>query len=270
MRPLVRVRRATPFDPGFLARSPLLWPLAGAARRLGRLDGFPSHEALRQVFEGQPPVSFVPAAPRGRRRSSVDVAALYDGRITLERRVPTRAGCWHDLMNALVWGTFPAAKSALHARQHRAIAARVAPGARALPPTRTPELDALALLDEGGVVVMADDVHGIRAALRERSGALRASIVTGSAEAVVFGHAIFESLVLGVSPAAVAAIVLDRGPWIDDGSSRLRRVDAALAAVLADASLLQAPSELCRVDLGEALPSAPHRATQMLPGLSSS
>jgi hypothetical protein len=247
MRPLVRVRRATPFDPGFLA-----------------------HEALRQVFEGQPPVSFVPAAPRGRRRGSVDVAALYDGRITLERRVPTRAGCWHDLMNALVWGTFPAAKSALHARQHRAIAARVDPGARTLPPSRTPELDALALLDEGGVVVVADHPGALRAALRERNGALRAAIVDGRAEAVVFGHAIFESLVLGVSPAAVAAIVLDRAGAFEDISRRLRRIDAALAAVLTDASLLQAPGELCRVDLGEALPGAPRRATQTLPGSGSS
>jgi len=270
MRPLVRVRRATPFDPGFLARSPLLWPLEQAARRLGPHDGFPSHEALRQVFEGRPPVSFVPAAPRGRRRGSVDAAALYDGRITLERRVPTRAGCWHDLMNALVWGTFPAAKSALHARQYRSIAARVDPGARTLPPSRTPELDALALLDEGGVVVMADHPGALGAALRERNGALRAAIVAGRAEAVVFGHAIFESLVLGVSPAAVAAVVLERGASFDDVSRRLRRVDAALAAVLTDASLLQAPGELCRVDLGEALPWAPHRATQMLPGLSSS
>jgi hypothetical protein len=269
MRPLVRVRRATPFDPDFLARSSLLWPLEQAARRLGRGEGFPSRETLQRVFAGESPVRFVPSAPRGRRRVSVDPAALYDGRITLERSVPTRAGCWHDFMNALVWGTFPAAKRALHARQHRAIAARVEPGARVLPPTRTPELDALALLDEGGVVVMADDPGLMRATLRERNGALRAAVVAGSAEAIVFGHAIFESLVLGVSPAAVAAVVLERDVRAGDGS-RLRAVDSALSAVLADASQLQSPGELCRVDLGDALPCSPQRATQMLPGLSSS
>ena len=232
MRPLVRVRRATPFDPGFLARSPLLWPLEQAARRLGPLDGFPSHEALRQVFEGQPPVRFVPAAPRGRRRGSVDAAALYDGRITLERRVPTRVGCWHDLMNALVWGTFPRAKRALHARQHRAIAARIAPGARTLPPARTRELDALALLDEGGVIVLGGD------------GAM-----------LVFGHAIYESLALGVAPAIVAAIVVGTNTARGD-ADRLAHADGALASVLEDETRLTTPAELKRVDLTSTPPRA--------------
>lgn len=255
MRPLVLVRRATPFDPAFLARSPLLWPLEEAARRLGPQVAFPAAAALQRVFEGEPPVRFVPATPRGRRRA-VDVAALYDGRITLERSVPTRAGCWHDLMNALVWGTFPASKQALHARQHRAIAARVEPGARVLPPTRSPELDALALLDEGGVVVVTDEPGAVRAAQRERTGALRASIAAGRAEAIVFGHAIFESLVLGVSPAAVAALVLEDGVRESDRARTLRRVDAALSAVLEDTSRLRAPGELRRVDLREAAPRA--------------
>jgi hypothetical protein len=249
MRPLVRVRRATPFDPGFIGRSQLLRPLERAAKRLGALDDFPAAAALDRVFEGDAPVRFAAAVPRGRRRAAVDAASLYDGRITLERRVPTRAGCWHDLMNALVWGTFPAAKRALHARQHRAIAARLAPGARTLPPARTPELDALALVDEGGLLVATDDPDAMRAALRTAPGALRAAIVAGHADAVVFGHAIFESLVLGVSPVAVAAVVLPRGTTNDEP---LRLIDAALATALDDGTRFRGPGELCRVDLGEA------------------
>jgi hypothetical protein len=251
MRPLVRVRRATPFDPGFLRRSRLLWPLERAAARLGALDDFPAAAALDRVFEGDAPVRFVTAVPRGRRRTAVDAASLYDGRITLERAVPTRARCWHDLMNALVWGTFPAAKRALHARQHHAIAARLAPGARVLPPTRTAELDALALVDEGGVLVSADDPAAMRAALRAGPGALRAAIIAGRADAIVFGHAIFESLVLGVSPAAVAATLLPREATLDES---LRRIDVALATALGDPALFQTPGELCRVELGEAEP----------------
>ena len=251
MRPLVRVRHATPFDPGFLGRSRLLWPLEAAAARLGTLDDFPAPTALERVFEGDAPVRFVTAVPRGRRRTTIDAASLYDGRITLERTVPTRARCWHDLMNALVWGTFPAAKRALHARQHHAIAGRLAPGARVLPPTRTAELDALALVDEGGVLVPADDPAAMRAALRAGAGALRAAVIAGRADAVVFGHAIFESLVLGVAPAAVAAVVLPRETTPEES---LRRIDAALATVLGDPAHFQAPSELCRVELGEAEP----------------
>jgi hypothetical protein len=265
MRPLVRVRRATPFDRDFLARSPLLWPIADAARRLGPLEDFPAHDALAAVFQGEPPVRFVPGVPRGRRRAAVDPTTLYDGRITLERTVPTRARCWHDFMNALVWGTFPAAKRALHARQHRAIAARIEPGARTLPAARTPELDALALLDEGGVVVLADAPEATRMALRRGSGALRDAIATGRVDAVVFGHAIFESLVLGVSPAAVAAVVLARDPAPASPSQHLRRVSAALSAAMEDLSRFTTPGELCRVDLAEA--EVPQWATPMVPGL---
>jgi hypothetical protein len=251
MRPLVRVRRATPFDPDFLRRSRLLWPLEPAAARLGRLADFPEPSVLDGVFAGEPPVRFVASVPRERRRNRIDAGSLYDGRITLERRVPTRAGCWHDLMNALVWGTFPDAKLALHARQHHAIRSRLEPGARVLPPARTPELDALALLDEGGVVVSADDPAATRVALRVGPGALRAILVAGHADTVVFGHAIFESLVLGVLPAAVAAVVLPRAPAEDDP---VRWIDRVLASALEEAARFRTPGELCRVDLREADP----------------
>jgi hypothetical protein len=188
---------------------------------------FPPVHSLQRVFGADlsdAPVRFVPAAPRprrGRRPQAIDVRALYDARITLDRVVPTRARSWHDFMNALVWGTFPKAKSALHARQHRAIAARVEPGARTLPPARTRELDALALLDEGGVVLPGGDL----------------------ARAVVFGHAIYENLALGIPPAVVAAIGLDAG----EGSPRA--VDEALALEIEDGTRLRTPDELRRVAL---------------------
>src|SRR5271166_4157652 len=97
MRPLVAVRRAVAFDPGFVARDALFWPLARAARALGPHGDFPTVQGLASVFEGDPPVRFVPSAPRRRRGAPVDVRALYDARITIERAVPTRPGCWHDL-----------------------------------------------------------------------------------------------------------------------------------------------------------------------------
>src|ERR1019366_6553976 len=172
---------APAFDPRFLLRSPLFWPSAGAARAVvGESAEFPPVESFGRVFArfahvahvahvdsaacgvggiDEPPVRFEQAAPRprrrGRRKEPIDPRVLYDARITLDRVVPSRAGSWHDLMNALVWGTFPRAQAALHARQHRAISERIEPGARTLPPSRTRELDALALLDEGGVVLPA-------------------------------------------------------------------------------------------------------------------
>ena len=232
---MLRPPRAAPFDPSFLERSPLFWPVAPAARALlerepGDEDSprdFPPVQAFDRVFgvdRDDAPVRFVPAAPRPRRRRrplALDVSALYDARITIERVVPTRARSWHDLMNALVWGTFPRAKSALHARQHGAIAERMAPGARTLPPARTRELDALALLDEGGVILLGGD----------------------PARAVVFGHAIYESLALGIAPAVVAAIALEPSERTPRG------VDEALARQIEDRARFRSPDDLSRVEL---------------------
>ena len=264
MRPLVAVRSAAAFRrdllgeafPLALAGEPLFWPLGRAARALSGYDDFPPVAAFARVFAGEPPVRFVSAAPRRRRGAPVDPRALYDARITLDREVPTRGRCWHDLMNVLVWGTFPRAKTALHARQHRAIAERLAPDARRLPPTRTPELDALALLDEGGVVLWSPETL---------SGGDE-----GAARPIVFGHAIYESLALDVAPAIVAGIALHVGPpkhatamaaiapavhqHAQDRaaaeSELLAAVDLALAAAIEDGTRLRTPTELRRVRIG--------------------
>jgi hypothetical protein len=193
-------------------------------------------------------VQFIQARPRRGRRAPLDARALYDARITLDRTVPTRERSWHDLMNALVWGTFPRAKLALHARQHRAITERLTPGTCTLPPTRTRELDALALLDEGGVVVLTKDPEAMHEALATmRAGVLRAHIESGAAEAVVFGHAIYESLALGVAPAVVASLALLR----DKGEDLASNADRALATAIKDEGMLRSPDELKRVDLRE-------------------
>jgi hypothetical protein len=248
MRPLVAIRRAAPFDPNFRARNALFWPLARAARAFEGYADFPPVDALVNVFDDEPPVRFVPAAPRRRRGAAIDAGALYDARITIDRTVPTRFGCWHDLMNALVWGTFPRAKKALHARQHRAVAERLTPGSRKMPSKRTPELDALALLDEGGVMVLT---HGKDA----RDSSAR--------ETIVFGHAIYESLVLGVAPAVVAAIalpVLDVNQWSscsrEDGlmyeeTDAVRAADRALAKVIEDETMLRSTSGLKRIRIAD-------------------
>ena len=257
--------RAAPFDPRFVERSALFWPVARAALALCGPQGegspfhsFPAVESFGRVFDpldaskgdpqgaprgaGQeppPPVRFVASPPRirprrGRRREAIVVRDLYDARITLDRVVPTRPDSWHDLMNALVWGTFPRAKLALHARQHRAIAERIAPDARTLPPTRTRELDALALLDEGGVVLPWGD----------------------ASRPVVFGHAIYESLALGIPPAIVAGVRIDldieralRTPLTIDA---LPAIDAALARFIGDPARLQTPEGLSRIELADA------------------
>lgn len=152
--------------------------LRGALDALGRHATFPSPEAIDEALSALAGIRFVrqEKVPRRRRRTPRDPASMYDARIVNEGVVPTREGSWHDLMNALVWATFPRAKKALHARQHGLV--RIAQPGESL--RRPRELDALALLDEGGVAVTKDGGR------------------------VVFGHAIYEGYVLGW-PAPVMA-----------------------------------------------------------------
>jgi hypothetical protein len=242
----VGVRRAKAFDPRFVASDPLFSAIEPAYRRLGPLDDFPSIGSLDRVFARDAPVRFVPAGPRRRRGTPPAAEALYDGRIAVEGVVPTRPGCWHDLMNALVWGTFPRSKRALHARQHRAISARIVPGASGLP-GRSSELDALALIDEGGVVVLArDPVDAAGALASRRRGALAERLSAGEACLLVFGHAIYESLALGVRPAVVAAFVAG---WAGGGEPSVE-ADLALSKALGEPQRFVSPRELARVDLG--------------------
>jgi hypothetical protein len=216
-----------PWDPGFFRKSDLFWPIAPAAARLSGFDRWPEPSELACVFEDDAPVRFEVAAPRRSRRPST--TPRYDARITEERTVPTRKACWHDLLNALVWATFPRAKAALHARQHRLIGARLGADAR-LPGARTPEQDAIAMLDEGGVAVVPGG---------------------GSAEpeVIVFGHAIYETLVCtGVVDLRAAGYRVEPGPADRDPRARLGRVDAAIAGLLSrDAPIGRA--DLTPVDL---------------------
>jgi hypothetical protein len=80
-------------------------------------------------------------------------------------------------------------------------------------------------------------------------GALRSHIASGNAHAVVFGHAIYESLALGVTPAVVGAVVLEHDPAEADV---VRAADGRLMQAIEDVATLRSPTELVRVDLGEA------------------
>lgn len=147
--------------------------------------------------------------------------------------MPTRARSWHDFLNALVWATFPQAKPALHQRQLRALVERLPPGACTLPATRSREHDALALIDEGGVVVLDD---------------ASARLV------VVFGHALYEGLVLGRGAVTACAITVTVERLPVEPAGRVALADRALAGHLASAALDPRRLQRIRIDGGEAYP----------------
>jgi hypothetical protein len=212
--PTVRALRekGKSFDPRFFERDARFWPLVPAAQVFATAQDWPAPESYVDAFRGSPaPVQFVTAPPRRKRQGPVDVDAMYDAHI-VRGEVPTRARNWHDFLNALVWATFPRAKLALHRRQHDLIRAWATPGALALPNARTRAQDALALVDEGGVLLLRAEGH-------ERS--------------VPFGHALFEGLVFGTRSMIARAVVLDVTLRALSDAAALACADEALAVRLA-------------------------------------
>lgn len=65
--------------------------------------------------------------------------------------VATRPCNWHDFFNALVWRQYPLAKVAINALHCR--------DREVQPQYRTPQRDALTLLDESGVILVASDAN---------------------------------------------------------------------------------------------------------------
>lgn len=210
------------FDGRFFERHPLFWPISASARLFADCASWPRVDDYNRLFAGRvAPVRFelqsAPRAPKPARRAEL----LYDACI-VQGYVPTRTDCWHDYLNALVWATFPRAKLALHTRQHEVVGRWLAlhdsvaiDGTIAkLPNARTREHDALALIDEGGVAVISGP---------------------GARTCVVFGHALFEGLVMH-TPSMTARSVTIAGqgapePFADDW---LAWVDARLAERIAE------------------------------------
>ncbi len=226
------------WDPSFIERSPIFWPLRSATRALApsSTPGFPPPERIDEAlaprsgvrFERQRPV------PRRRRRAPRDPSTMYDARIRAGC-VPTRPGSWHDLMNALVWATFPKAKRALHDRQFELVVPAL-PGESARRPR---ELDTLALLDEGGLLVVSAQPPA-------SEEALVSALADRRATAILFGHAIYEGLVLG-RPMPLASVVCLGIAHSDRRHHVVHEADEALASILADRSQMLDPGAMLRL-----------------------
>jgi hypothetical protein len=126
-----------------------------------------------------------------------------------EGAIPTREGSWHDVFNVLAFMAFPAAKPALHRRVLALQHARLAAGGPA--GVRSREEDALALLDEGALVVAGRPAALAALAAARREGALpRIDEVVRREGLVVrvLGHALLEHLVLERPPIGAGLVTV--------------------------------------------------------------
>jgi hypothetical protein len=142
-----------------LLQSPLFAPLQPILASL-ESDTFPTLQtcnallAQRQtnitVQQGLP-LSFVAQA-----LGKQGFESQYEPRCYLKGEVQMRENNWHDLLNALVWLTFPKSKAAINARHYHALTNAIENQTSS---QRGAVRDTNTLLDESGVIVVCADAE---------------------------------------------------------------------------------------------------------------
>ena len=240
-----------PWDPDFAARSPMFEPLRAAARELrtpywpgcGDLNRIIDSRATPIVTAGGHALRFVEQPSR-----QATFEDKYEPRIFLRGEVQIRACNWHDLLNALVWLSFPRAKAALNRRHYHALEQQRASGAQ----NRGPAQDALTLFDEGGVIVVtADPALGSllrNFAWKELFWCRRADIVQ-SMRFYLFGHALYEKALAPFTGITGRGVIFEVAQGFFDLSpgQQTEELDARLAACIDDDSRFASTHELAPV-----------------------
>lgn len=192
--------------------APIFDAVRHVAVSLQGLTDFPDvAELSRRLFAASVGISLVEQVVLPKRTKKPKIhAELYDVAIRDRGEVPTRARCWHDLMNALVFAAYPAAKRALHTLHARELDRHFELHG-GLPNARSRVQDVLALFDEGGVVLACERARLAECddALDRGDAAAVARLVTSrEARLLVFGHATLEHHVLDVALPRAASVAI--------------------------------------------------------------
>lgn len=139
-----------------LLQSPLFAPLHPVIAML-KADSFPSLRDCNVLLEEHFPTIAVQNGTPLRFVESdggrLPFEAQYEPRCYLRGEVQVRERNWHDLLNALVWLTFPGAKAAINARHYAALTG----GDNGAGSQRGAVRDMNTLFDESGVIVACAD-----------------------------------------------------------------------------------------------------------------
>ena len=244
---------APAWDRQFFARTSMFEPLRsiGAALqsshwpRLDELQCLLENSRVRIVNSQDMPIRFVSQGTKT--RSFED---KYEPRIYLKGEVPVRAENWHDLLNALVWLTFPRSKAALNCRHFLAASESEEKGEK----NRGPTQDALTLFDEGGVIVACSDSRLAQLLAdfkwKELFWVNRESVIA-SMKIVLFGHAIYEKALQPFTGVTGRAVIF---PVVADFfaaalESQLQMLDEMLADYLHNSQHFNRTAELAPIPI---------------------
>ena len=242
-----------PWDPGFLDRSPMFEPLRlhGAALRMARwplLDDLQYALAARQPTLTSRSGNRISFVPQGRRRRIFE--EKYEPRIYLKGEVQLRERNWHDVLNALVWLTFPRAKAALNERQYEALLEQQAKRES----NRGPVQDALTLFDEGGVIVVARDrklLHLLENFAWKELFWQKRCRAMADMRFYLFGHALYEKALDPFTGITGRGLLFEVKTAFFDAvpGEQLSRLDDMVAGRLADPAALASTRDLAPVPI---------------------
>jgi len=164
------------------------------------------YNGFAQLVEGSDSASAPQFATPALR--AVKGAGGYEQFIAQQRIVPTRAGNWHDLFNALIWLHYPRFKWAANALQ---IAEA---GSHEMDPRnkRTAVQSRAAQFDEGGVLLLVDDLKWLKPLETldwHEFFVTQRALFEDRIRCCIVGHALFESLLqpfMGITAKALAIV----------------------------------------------------------------
>jgi len=194
----------TPTEPAWshlTERARPLW--AGLRTTLGLFKGKPTIDQLNQAARRIHLTNTLGLPIQFQAQEVTCGQRQYETQIYEQGLVPTRAGHWHDILNACMWLTYPKTKAALnaiHIKQHGAT------------PIRTRASDTATLFDESGAILIGPDSR-LAQWLTEhdwKSAWVTHRHLWRTHRLLVVGHAVLEKLATPY-PGMIAKVI--HQPW---------------------------------------------------------
>jgi len=184
------------WNPEFLKLSPIFDSIRDVAQPFTQLEQWPTLQQFVAEFSKRDISSFngtqIQPVEQGYTPEKFD--DHYESRIYLKGELQTRLENWHDFFNATAWLQFPKIKSALNSLHYETSKNREAGT------NRSPLENAIALFDECGSIIVADDEkylelirnHQWKEIFWDNQDAWGSNNSSGHVQCYVFGHAMHE------------------------------------------------------------------------------